>query len=128
MSTKSMAATVAAGYPLITVTRAHTRAYSAHRGEPAASAAVVAPEAEPVDQWLTERCVLDPNTTCGTSALHADWAAWALGRGEFVGSVKALALALGRQGFRRYRTRLKHGFIGLALRSDPLTSCCPLRR
>jgi hypothetical protein len=119
MPTKSVAATVAAGHTLITVTRAHTRAYGAHRGEPAASAAVVAPEAEPIDQWLTERCRLDPNATCGTSNLHADWASWALTRGEYIGSIKAFALALSRRGFRRYMTSRYRGFIGLALSGAP---------
>jgi hypothetical protein len=110
-----MTATVAAGHTLITVTRAHTRAYSAHRGEPAASAAVVSPEAEPIDQWLAERCVLDSNSTCGTSSLYADWRSWALAQGEYVGSIKAFALALSRRGFRRYMTSRYRGFIGLAL-------------
>ena len=119
MPMKSMAATGAAGHTLITVTRAHTRTCNAHRGEPAASAAVVAPEAEPIDQWLAERCRLDPNATSGTSGLHADWTAWALAHGEYVGSVKSFALALSRRGFRRYMTNRYRGFIGLTLGGGP---------
>jgi hypothetical protein len=74
---------------------------------------------EPIDQWLAERCRLDPNATCGTSSLHADWRSWALAQGECVGSVKALALALSRRGFRRYMTARYRGFVGLALRDAP---------
>lgn len=77
------------------------------------------PAMEPVDEWLAERCFLDPNATCGTGGLFADWTSWALAHGEYVGSVKSFALAIGRRGFRSARTRLQRGFIGLALRSDP---------
>jgi len=115
MSGKSKAVADVAGHTLITVTRAHTRACSAHKGEPATPATPVMPAMEPVDLWLAERCFLDPNATCGTGGLFADWTSWALARGEYVGSVKAFALALGRRGFRSARTRLQRGFIGLAL-------------
>jgi hypothetical protein len=77
------------------------------------------PAMEPVDEWLAERCFLDPNATCGTGGLFADWRSWALANEKYVGSVKAFALALGRRGFRSARTRLQRGFIGLALRADP---------
>jgi hypothetical protein len=79
----------------------------------------VMPAMEPIDAWLAERCFLDPNATGGTGGLFADWTSWALARGEYVGSVKAFVLAVGRRGFRTARTRLQRGFIGLALRSDP---------
>ena len=77
------------------------------------------PTMAPIDEWLAERCFLDPNATCGTGGLFADWTSWALARGEYVGSVKAFALAIGRRGFRSARTRLQRGFIGLALRANP---------
>lgn len=68
MPAKSMAATVATGHTYNAVTRAHTRACSTHRGEPAASVAL---DAEPIDQWLAERRSLDPNATSDTSGLLA---------------------------------------------------------
>jgi hypothetical protein len=74
---------------------------------------------KPIDQWLAERCRLDPNATCGTSGLFADWRSWAFARGEYIGSVKAFALALSHRGFRRYMTSRYRGFIGLALGDAP---------
>ena len=122
MPKKSMAATDATDRTYIGVTRARARACTAYRGEPVASVAAVPPAAEPIDQWLAERCRLDPNATCGTSSLYADWASWALARGEYVGSVKALPSRSSRRGFRSYMTSRYRGFIGLALRSDPAVS------
>jgi hypothetical protein len=77
------------------------------------------PAMEPIDEWLAQRCFRDPNATCGTGGLFADWTSWALAHGQYVGSVKSFALSIARRGFRNARTRLQRGFIGLALRAEP---------
>ena len=86
------------------------------------------PTAEPVDEWLAERC-FSIRMRPADGSLFADWASWAWARGR----VRRLGEGLRPRartptGFRkRARTRRKTArFIGLALRSDRCVGDPPL--
>ncbi len=68
-----------------------------------------------IGRWIDERCTLGPHLSASTTAMFADWKAWADANGEFAGSVKRFSEALIVRGFERHNTRAAKGFRGVAL-------------
>ena len=68
-----------------------------------------------IGRWIDERCSVGLHLSASTSAMFADWKAWADANGEFAGSVKRFSEALIVRGFERHNTRAAKGFRGIAL-------------
>jgi hypothetical protein len=71
-------------------------------------------ESDIIGQWLTEKCVVDPNETTASSALYADYANWCKANGHYASSQTLLGRRLSERGFGK-RTGAKAVWIGLAL-------------
>ncbi len=69
-------------------------------------------------QWIEERCNVAKSLWAQSSALYADWKAWAERNGEFPGSQKRFAQNLIARGFEKHDARHGKGFLGLALQSE----------
>jgi phage/plasmid-associated DNA primase len=82
-----------------------------------ASAKTVAAVSTPSAAWIDDCCQRDPQAWEQTSALFANWAAWAGRAGEHVGSQKRFAERLEARGAEPLRKRDGRGFVGIALRS-----------
>jgi putative DNA primase/helicase len=70
------------------------------------------------EQWIEEKCALDPSYFATTAELFTSWKAWTEAAGEFTGSQKRLSQKLEARGFRRDRRggARDRGFYGIALR------------
>lgn len=67
--------------------------------------------------WIDDCCERDPQAWEQTSALFANWAAWAGRAGEHVGSQKRFSERLEARGAEPLRKRDGRGFVGIKLRS-----------
>ena len=70
-------------------------------------------------EWLDECCVRDANAWESSTALFNSWKGWAVGREEWIGSVKTFSAKLEDRGeFKKRRNpeKTKHGFAGLRLK------------
>jgi putative DNA primase/helicase len=77
-------------------------------------------ESDIIGQWLTEKCVVDPNETTASSALYADYANWCKANGHHASSQTLLGRRLSERGFGK-RTGAKAVWIGLALQQPPFS-------
>jgi putative DNA primase/helicase len=70
-------------------------------------------------EWLDECCIRDANAWESSTALFNSWKGWAVGREEWIGSVKTFSARLEDRGeFKKRRNpeKTKHGFAGLRLK------------
>lgn len=71
-----------------------------------------------IGRWIGDRCVLDPNCWCSSTALYRDYEGWCAQAGERCGSQKRFTQELEGRGFERDRTDRAKGFIGIGLSDD----------
>ena len=70
-------------------------------------------------EWIDECCIRDANAWESSTALFNSWKGWAVGREEWIGSVKTFSARLEDRGeFKKRRNpeKTKHGFAGLRLK------------
>jgi putative DNA primase/helicase len=71
-------------------------------------------------EWIDECCIRDANAWESSTALFNSWKGWAVGREEWIGSVKTFSARLEDRGeFKKRRNpeKTKHGFAGLRLKA-----------
>jgi len=70
-------------------------------------------------EWIDECCIRDANAWESSTSLFNSWKGWAVGREEWIGSVKTFSAKLEDRGeFKKQRNKeqTKHGFAGLRLK------------
>jgi phage/plasmid-associated DNA primase len=68
--------------------------------------------------WIEERCEVDPQAWCSSSALFASWSQWADAASETVGSQKKLTQKLESRGFTIKNTKHARGMQGIRVITD----------
>lgn len=76
-------------------------------------------------RWITECLEFDPNAWMSSTDLFRSWKDWADDNGEWVGSLRKLAIDLQEAGYRPHKQRTGNGFAGVRLRPfwNPTMDC-----